>query len=103
VLLEVQSQGRQISAYLTVDHTQAQQVVSQAGPEVRALLRSQGLEVGAFEVSCRDQGSAQHYQDTTPEPRLWPLPPESSSRPAPSAPWPSPSVVASLGLIDLYA
>lgn len=68
VTLELHHVGRQVEAFMIVDHEPARQVLQAAEQQVRELLGQQGLQVGAFEVSCRggDQQPRQPLPQATP-------------------------------------
>jgi flagellar hook-length control protein FliK len=66
VTLALHHQGRQVEAFMIVDHEPARQVVQAAEQQVRELLGQQGLQVGAFEVSCRGDSDQQQRQPLPP-------------------------------------
>lgn len=101
VTLALHHQGRQVEAFMIVDHEPARQVVQAAEQQVRELLGQQGLQVGAFEVSCRGDGDQQQRQ---PLPPATPVLAADEPRPAQTRSRQPARQSASLsGGIDLYA
>jgi flagellar hook-length control protein FliK len=99
--LEVHHEGRQVSAFMVVDHDAAREVVAHSETQVRALLLDHGLQVTAFEVSCRDQGRG---REQGPERQAQFARTDIGEKPARSADKAGlPQRKSSLGLIDLYA
>jgi hypothetical protein len=102
VTIRVQERQDRVYASLVVDHIQARQLLLQTEDQVRTLLQSQGLEVGGFEVTCRDSGG--QHQQSAPSP--WPQ----NSDPLPDAPpaslpasrSPAPRAAMSQTLVDIY-
>jgi hypothetical protein len=56
VLIEVQAESNHVSASLLVSRPETAQALRGAEGQVRDLLRDQGLAMGAFDVSCQQQG-----------------------------------------------
>ena len=100
VTLELHHQGQQVEAFMVVDHAPAREIVQAAEQQVRELLGQQGLQVGAFEVSCRGGNPQEQSQHQ-------PTPPVSLREHQPAATVRSPLAprqsVSSVGGIDLYA
>lgn len=101
VTLQLLHQGQQVEASMIVAHEPARQTVQAAEQQIRELLGQQGLQLGAFEVSCRGGGEHRQPQQQTAPPL--PLAEERPAAPARMVAAPRRQFVSSASGVDIYA